>query len=212
MSERLFLVAGLLAAPLFLAAVLVGSYLVPGYSQAANAVSELTGQGVAGRAVTATLFVVSAVMTALFGAGLWWRYAGRDRWLQIAGAAVTVIGLIAMALSSVFPQDPIGAVLTWPGLMHLVLVGLSGFLLMGVIALVGWRLPGDHGGGRMFRLWSLLVILAMALGGVGSMLAIDRGWPLMGIFERVTLTAYQTWLFVLAALLLRDAVAERGRR
>jgi hypothetical membrane protein len=186
-----------IAGPLvYLATVLAGAAITPGYSHVVNAVSELTQRGAPHALLLGAGFALSALFCAGFGAAL----VAHDRRLRVAGGLIAGYGVIAFLLATVFPQDPIGADFTFAGIMHLVLVGVSGVMLVCAIVAAGLAQRHDRGG---FLAFSLLAAALMLLGGAASGVLIARGLPLMGLAERVTLSSYLIWFAVLASAVMR---------
>lgn len=69
MHARVLFKLALLAPPLYLAAVVWGSSITPGYSHRHQAISELTQRGAANTGPVEALFVLSALCVAALGAG-----------------------------------------------------------------------------------------------------------------------------------------------
>lgn len=200
MTNRLLLIAGLIGPIIFVAAVLVGAALTPGYSHVVNAVSELSQRGAPHALLVGTLFSISAVLELLFGIGVM-RVGNDSRQLRWCGCLVAAYAVMALLLAAVFPMDPIGFPVTVSGILHLVLVGTSAFSLVAAVLLGGSGMRSDLGGG--FLWYSMLSVILMLLGGAATPLLISRGIEMLGLAERVTQIAYLQWLFVFAIVILR---------
>ena len=190
---------------LFLAAVLVGGAINPGYSHLSNAVSELMQSGAANALPVQVLFSLSAVAMLTISAAMYLSPRGGWR-LRTAGCLLAGYACIALLLATVFPMDPIGATATWGGTMHLALVGVSAVLLVAAILIAGYTLD-HHFGWGWFWPYSIATVLAMAAGGIATPWLIATGIPLLGLAERVTQFAYLQWLFMYAARTIRESVA-----
>lgn len=86
MHARVLFKLALLAPPLYLAAVVWGSWITPGYSHRHQAISELTQRGAANTGPVEALFVLSALCVAALGAGVL-RLWGADHHFRLADLA-----------------------------------------------------------------------------------------------------------------------------
>lgn len=204
MRERPLLLASAFGPPAFVAAVVVGGARRPGYSHLADPVSSLTEAGASGAAPVAALFALSALLSGLFALALLRRYSGRDRAMHAAGLVLVANAVMAVLLATVFPQDPIGAPMTGPGVAHIVLVALSALCILAAIVLSARRLPRLEAGFDRFFAYSMATVAVMAFGGLMTPLVVAQGRPLLGLAERITQAGYLQW-FVVAPLLLARA-------
>lgn len=196
MNPRLLLAAGAAGPLFFLAAVLVGGWINPGYSHLAGAVSELTEAGAPRALPVQVLFSCSAVAMVCVGVGMRLLH-GSARQLRWAGWLLVAYALIALLLATIFPMDPIGAPATLPGILHLVLVGVSAVMLVAAILLAGRALERTFGW-RWYWAYSLLSVGLMAAGGLATPFLVAGSVPLLGLAERITQFAYLQWLFIYA--------------
>lgn len=197
---RLLLLCGIVAPLVYLATVIAGAAAVPQYSHIAMAVSALAQRGTPHPLVIEIGFSLSAVLSAAFGFGIWKTAGDRDGALHLSGALLIAYGIVALMIAVAFPMDPAGGEMTLPGVMHLVLVGLSAMILLAAILLAGFAF------GRAtpwFRAYSVVSALLMLLGGGFAYVSVQRGLPLSGLAERIMLAAYLVWILVFAAMLLR---------
>ncbi len=201
LSVRAMFAAGVFGPPLFVATVAVGGFLVPGYSQLASPVSDLTESGALLADPLGALLVLSGLLNALTGYGLVLRYAGRNRLVTTAGLLIVGYGAIAMLLASLFPQDPGGPPVTATGMAHIVLVAVSALLLVAAILLAGQGFRARPG----FRAWSFGAVALMLAGGASVPVIAAADLPLLGLAERVTQLSYLAWLFVTALAEARRA-------
>lgn len=200
---RLLLLCGIVAPLVYLATVIAGAAAVPQYSHIAMAVSALAQRGTPHPMVIEIGFSLSAVLSAAFGFGIWKTAGDRDGALHLSGALLIAYGIVALMITTAFPMDPVGGEVTLPGIMHLVLVGLSAMILLAAILLAGFAFGRNA---PWFRAYSVVSALLMLLGGAFAYVSVQRGLPLSGLAERITLAAYLVWILVFAATLLR-----RGR-
>jgi hypothetical membrane protein len=70
MSRKYLLACGMLAALIYVGAVILGGLLRPGYSHVAHAISELIAAGTPNTALLNPLFTLYDILLAAFGAGM----------------------------------------------------------------------------------------------------------------------------------------------
>ncbi|MBC7280518.1 DUF998 domain-containing protein [Hoeflea sp.] len=193
MKPAPFYLAGALAPLVFLASVIYGAARRAGYSHLADPVSLLGMAGAADAGMINALWVVSGLLIILLGAGFWLDQAGPGRW---TATWVMLAGAGSAAIAFWFPMDPPGAPLSRSQIGHNALVAVAGlsFALALITAAYAAAPP------RAFRRFSWIALAAMVAGGAGAALSAAMGWPLVGLFERVTQAGYHSWLLVTAIL------------
>ena len=198
-QRRALLLCGALSSLAYVANVVVGGLLTPGYSHVRNAVSELTQAGAPHAVVLGVLYVVSGLLLAAFGVAVSLESYRTSRRVVTGGFLIMVFAVQAVLLGTVFPQDPLGAPSTFPGTMHLVLVGVSVPLIISAILLIGFGLDRTVPRWRHFRLYSIVTVLLMFVGGgVLTPISMAGDVELLGIAERITQVAYLTWFTLLS--------------
>lgn len=202
MKRNWLLISGIFASLVYVAAVVLGGALRPGYSHLTEPVSELTAAGAPNKGLLDGLFLIYNVLVIGFGVGVL-RLAARTRG-KISGL-VMALALIAAGLSGVllqlfFPQDPGGAkaAVTTTGTLHIVFASVAAFASMiaaGAGALWFRKLPGL----RRYSIYSLITLAVMfAAGGAGAAAAASGGSPVFGLIERITIGSLIQWLFFVA--------------
>ncbi len=199
MKERILFLAGILGPIVYILNVVLGGIITPNYSHIQNAVSELTQRGAPNIVILSTLFVVSAILILLFGIAVMMRYKHQNRRLYAGGVLIVIYGIFAASLASVFPQDPLGGESTFTGTMHLVVAGLTAFVIMGGILLIGLGMDKQTGPWRRFRLYSVITVILVFVFGAPTPILIMNKIQLLGLFERITQLAYLQWFVVFAA-------------
>jgi hypothetical membrane protein len=203
MKQRVLILAGVLGPIIYILNVMLGGIITPNYSHIENAVSELTQRGAPNIVVLSALFVLSAVLILLFGIAIMMRFQSQSRRVYAGGVMIVVYGIFAALLASIFPQDPIGGESTFPGTIHLVLAGLTAFVIMGLILLIGLGI--DHRTGwSHFKLYSIITVILIFVFGASTPILIMKEIELLGLFERLTQLAYLQWFVVFAAYLLQQ--------
>lgn len=203
-------IAGIGAIGLYVGAVLAGGALDAGYSQVANAVSELTGSGAPNWGLLASIFVAYNIVLVGFGWALM-RAAGAGRLFQIAVWLFVIGGLSGIGQVTAFRMDAVGSTATTAGTIHLVLAGVSSLLTVATAVLYGFafrRVEAFRGlSTSSFVTAALLVLTAPAA-------VLSIGTDVMGLFERVTIGVYLAWVVVVSvsSLFAARGLATRSSR
>jgi hypothetical membrane protein len=183
--NRLLLAAGMAGPVVFLVTVVLGAEAQPGYSHVTHAVSELTQRGAPNAFWISIGFAVSAVLCGVFGMGVLQHARPGDAALRRTGWLLLAYAFLAILPGTVFPMDPFGHEMTFPGLMHIVLVAAAAVVLIALLILGGRALRDRQ---PWFPGYSWASIAAMLAGGLLSAYAGIRGIPMLGAAERLTQT------------------------
>jgi hypothetical protein len=201
-GSELFYFAGFGAGILYLAGDLFGGFITPNYNYIKNAVSELIQSGAEHRLFLSSFLFLHALMIILFSIGILAEHPYElSKSVFVGGISLLSVGISHALSSSIFPQDPVGAESTFPGVMHLILVAitvLSIFVLMPLLGVGLYRLYGW----RHFDIFTLLCLAVIVVSGVSSPIVIRKGIKVMGLTERITGYTFYVWMFVLAYLLI----------
>jgi hypothetical protein len=193
--EKIFRLCGL-TAPLVYFAVVVMAGLAPGYSHLGQPISALYATGMPHGAQVATGFALYNLLVLGFAAGL-------RLWPRVA-LALAVTGLAGLVLALV-PMDAAGAPMSPAGILHIILAAISSLASMATMLLAALALNAT-GHRRAARLTGLALALVFVSGGIAAM-ATANGWPLAGLYERLTIGSYLAWLLALALSLLSGRIA-----
>lgn len=206
--RKILLVCGILAPLLYVATDVLAAVLYEGYSYTDQTISELFAIGAPTRPLILVLAPAYALLVYAFGAGLW-TSAGRKLALRVVAAGLIGKEVLGLVVTLFFPMHMRGVEGTLTDTMHatLTLVGNLFFLLA-----IGF---GATVFGKRFRLYSIVTMVLIVLGGVlagldAPQMAADLPTPWMGLWERMDAFAYVLWMAVLAIALLR-AKAERPK-
>lgn len=204
MSYRLLLFSGILAVVFYVAAVIIGGALRPGYSHIGNFVSELIETGAPNKSLLNPLFILYNLFTGTFAVGLLLFVQAKSPSGSVnlgrAGAIILIAEAVFGLVTIFFPQDVRGTPATTTGTMHIVLAGLSSLTTMGAILLVGlWfrRVPGMIGY-AWYSLISLMIVFIF--GGLAAYTGATNS-PISGLMERITIGGFLQWMLVLGILL-----------
>ncbi len=194
--------SGVLAPPLFLAAVYYMSLSRPGYSHVYNVISELGEAGSPTASTASITFIVTGLMIVFFGVGLHSMLSrgGHRAW---TGAAVALYGLLDFVGSGVFPCDPGGASVTTTAAIHanLTVLGELACLAAPFLFLRDTEGLEDWGGHRRVSLAAGAVFLVLAgflQYTLNGHVPGEHDTP-VGLAQRLLVAAYLTWISATAA-------------
>ena len=200
MSTRLAILAGILAPLLYAATVVLGGLLTPGYSHVADPISALIQSGAPAKPILDLLFTAYNLLLIGFGLGLSAVFAERGEPIsRLAPAMLALIGALGLVMAPL-PMDPIGATPTVRGTAHIVIAGLQSLSTIIAILAVAVSLR-RYPARRRFSAYSQVTLAILLLSGGLAAWAVAHRSPLTGLAERVTIGAFQQWVFVLAVRL-----------
>lgn len=207
------LVCGILSSLLYVAMNVVVAMQWPGYSSAAQTVSELSAIGAPTRPLWMALGIPYTLLVTAFGWGVW-KSAGENRALRTTGALIFVYG----ALGVIWPFAPMhlrpalaagGGTLS--DTVHIAL-GMITVLLM--LLAIG---SGAAALGTTFRRYSLATLFVVFVFGFltgidAPAIPTNRPTPWIGLWERINIGAFLLWIIVLGVMLLRMPRPEETAR
>ena len=201
MKLMVFSLFGIVSPLFYIIPTLVGGLLRPGYSHLLNSVSDLLASGAPNKIYLMIPFTLYPIFLSIFGFGLFAVLKSKPLPLNsptgligfiLIGACMGILGILTM---TIFPQDPHGAPMTTPGLMHLILVGIQAISAMAAILLIGlWFRSNGFTGYFIYSIISLAVLLVT---GIISMIGATQGSQFIGLFERLNVGAIMQWLIVI---------------
>lgn len=204
MRNKILMLCGILAPVVYVATVILGGILRPGYSHVSQAVSELIATGAPNKSLLDALFAIYNFLTVAFGIGLFLRVRtdkqNRGKAFGTFGSLFLVAEGIFGFITLFFPQDPGGAPTTFTGTMHIVLAGLSSITTMLTILLMGFwfrNIPRLRG----YSTYSFISVIIVFLSGGLAAASVASNSPLGGLLERITIGGFLQWLFVIAFMM-----------
>ena len=207
-----WLVCGVLSSLLYVVMNIVVPIQWPGYDAASQVVSELSAVGAPTRPLWVVLAIGYTLLVTAFGWGV--RLVGADnRRLRVAGILIVVYG----ALGVVWPFAPmhLREALAAGGsdlrdTMHIALGVATEVIYLLALGLACAAL------GRAFRIYSIATFFILLAFGVLTFreaphLSAGEPTPLIGVWERINIAVFLSWVVVLAIALLRRAHPSRRR-
>lgn len=198
---KIYRVLGILAPICYLAAVITGGFLIEGYSHIYNTISELTASDAPRLLSVQLLFFIYNLSLTLFGIGVCLdRSTGLTFKQNQIFRMVAGVGLLGLAMYF-FPQDPRTIAMTFKGRIHIVLAGFESLLTMIAIFLGGLHFK-KHAGLKNLSVYSFVTFAVLFITGGAAAAGVAMGSHYGGLFERLTIGAFQQWILVIAYRLL----------
>ena len=209
MLRKVLLACGFASSLLYVAMNIIGALTYEGYSSISQTVSELSAIGAPSRPLWVPLGIIYNLLLIAFGIGVW-KSAGSKRALRVVGGLLIAYAVFGLAWPPMHQRTVLGAgggSLT--DTLHIVWSVVS---VLGMFAFIGF---GATAFGRRFRLYSVATILVLLVFGVvtgmqGPQIGANLPTPLIGVWERIDISAYLLWIAVLSIALIRAQV-RRGR-
>jgi hypothetical protein len=211
MRNKFFLLCGMLAPIVYVAAVIAGGVKRPGYSHISQFVSELIEAGAPNKALLNPLFALYNLFTIASGIGIYRRVRSmskhKGKLSGTLGALILVAEGLFGFLTVFFPQDPRRASVTFTGIIHIILAGLSSVTTMLSMVLMGFsfRAISDL---RGYGIYSFVSSIAVFLSGGAAAYTGATLSPILGLMERITIGGFLQWLFVIALKLYTTQAPE----
>lgn len=202
--RKVYPVFGIIAPLFYILAVVIGGYLVQGYSHLYNSISELTVSNAPKIPIIYILFFIYNILVVLFGAGLYHdlKTACNNK-PKIASLMIITIGLLGIAMLY-YVQDPRTGPISFNGMMHIILAAISSILSMAIIILSGLSFRSDPKLKKFTKYSFISFGIVFITGGIAAITTANNSLY-GGLFERFTIGAFMQWLFVIATALLREA-------
>ena len=186
----------------YVAAVVIGGFLWPGYSHYSQTVSILTSARAPNQAIMVPLFAFYNVCVILLAVGLYYGIQKEVKhiWGPVLLVATGAGGLVLF----LFPQDyPQGPPVTIFGTLHVVVAGIIVFFSLAAMALFWhhFRLDPRWKGYGRFSIVMLPIALVLGVFGVISLSA-----PYAGLAERLSIGSILFWMETVSiGLVLRSS-------
>ena len=207
MLRKSLIYCGIAAPILYVITAIVGAALRPDYSHIVNAISELLSNGAPNKAILDIVFNFYNALLLAFAIGA---YSALKTLPRISRAAMGIlIGIQVLSFSwGFFPMDPLGAEATFAGTMHNVLGGIVALatIIMPLLMGLGFRQVSDF---RRYSTFSFIASAIIFVSGLTGVILAGQGYLVFGLFERITIGTYETWIFITALNLLTIIRIER---
>lgn len=215
MKRNTLLFCGLAAPILYIAVVVFGAAIRPGYNHILHAISELSAAGAPNKSLMDTFFSIYNLLVMAFAVGLF-RLAAQGtefstKWSGQWGAGVVgLVGLSGFAMFF-FPQDPTGTPLTVVGTFHMIFAGVASLGSIAAVLLVAFWFRANPGL-KKYWIYSLVSGLIILISGGLTASAMASGSTIFGLLERVTIGTFELWILIVTIKLLRQEQAAAAPR
>ena len=193
---QILAICGMLSPIVYTAMWIVGGILETDYSHIRNDISSLFAINAPNQRLYQAFIIVSSVLLFIFFLGL---HEGLNNGgSAIIGPVVLVIAsLLGVLVAFFFPLDEGGELTTYKGKTHLTLVVSMGILtIVGMLAL--WDRLQSISGWSEFATYSLITAMVSLLLVIMSLFLASGKYK--GISERIMVTPYQLYYFVLGLM------------
>lgn len=200
---QIIAISGALSAVVYLAHVVVGGLLWPGYSHIAQMISDLTGDAAPNAGMLRVFTTVYGILACIFAVSLLMSF----RALQVRRAArIGAILLIIMEVSSLVGYGLLplseSAEMNVQNIGHIVVtvvvvlttVTCGFFIAAGLLKTEGFK-----------KLGVFMIVCSCVMVGAGlfTPVTMATGWPVGGLVERFNILTLQLWIFVLSISVFR---------
>jgi len=194
--SQILAICGMLSPIVYTVMWILGGILQPDYSHIRDDISSLFAIGAPNKGLMQSFIITSSVLLFVFYIGL---HAG------INDGGGSIVGPILFLTSSVlgilvalfFPLDAGGEIITLRGKMHLILVVGSGLLTIAGMVALWFRL-------QLVDVWSAFATYSLISAIVALIFVIISGIFIKsryrGLLERLGVTPYQLYYFVLSLM------------
>lgn len=198
---------GMAGALVYILHVVMGGMLWEGYNHLMQPISDLTAQGAPDRVFLSYFTWAYGVFSVIFAfsAFIFLRKIG-SRPLK-AGLVIFLCMHIVSMSYGLFPEDLLGAPMTFLGFMHYVVTGVIVPLTIISPLFIGIGLKKAEGF-KGFSFYSVITsIIIFTAGGISVYLAVN-GLCYFGLFERINIGSLQLWTFIFSLKTFLFAVKE----
>lgn len=199
--KKIYPLVGILGPLIYIIAVLLGGALRHDYSALYNAISELSMANAPNKLLMDILFGLYNIFILIFGAGALLDTDFKSKKFNSAALMLIVIGILGL-LVLVFTQDPRGSPATLYGTLHIALSGVTAFLTIIAVILVGMSFK-DYKSQKTFTWYSYATAILIFISGGAGAASIANNSPIGGLFERITIFLFMVWVIVFSYILLR---------
>jgi multimeric flavodoxin WrbA len=202
---RLLLLSGVVASILYVATDVLAAVRAPGYSYAAQSVSQLLAVGTPMRPFVVPPMTAYNLLMLAFGIGVWLA-AGWRRSLKVAGVLLVAYAVASQLGLTVFPLHLGQTEVSVGADKHIAITAVL------VVLMLAYMAAGAIAGGRAFRIYTLLTfvtvfVFASATGMQAQALAENGSSTGLGLMERANIYATMLWVAVFGVALLRSQAA-----
>lgn len=204
---KFMLLCGVLSSALYAVMNVIAALLYNGYDPINQTVSELSAIGAPTRSLWVVLAIVYSVLTILFGIGVY-NFGTMSKSLRMIGRLLIISAVIGLFWPPMHQRTVLaagGGTLT--DTLHIVFTAIEVPLMILIIAI------GAGTFGKGFKWYSILTLIALIFFGIltgieSPNIQTNGDTPMIGVWERLNIGAYMTWIMVFSIRLV-DKLSER---
>jgi hypothetical protein len=192
--QKLYAICGMLSPVVFTLIWIIGGIIQPGYNHISDDVSSLMALGAPYRLLFTTMNIINFVLAIIFLIGL--VLAIKELEGSIVGPVILLAGqILGIIVPIFFPLNYGGEPTGFTGIMHFIIVMITGFIALGgMIAMWrGLRKVDEWKGYDIYSLITLILTLIFTM-----ILVIAAGSEIMGLVERLVIIINGQYIFILA--------------
>jgi len=199
---KILLTCGIISSLFYVAMNVFVAIQYVGYNSASQTVSELSAIGAPTRTMWIFLVTIYTLLVVAFGSGVW-QSGDKNRYVRLAGSLIIAYSLIGFFWPPMHMREALAAgEKSLTDALHIVFTMITIPLMLLIIGF------GAAAFGKKFRIYSaitfiVLVVFGVLTGKYSPQLEANLPTPWMGVWERISISAYMLWIIVFAMILLR---------
>lgn len=200
-NQKIYAIWGMLGPIVFNLIWIIGGIIQPGYSHIRDDVSSLMALGAPNKLLFDTMNIIDFILEIIFLIGL--ILVVKELKGSIVGPAILLSGkFLGILVPIFFPLNFGGLPTGFTGMMHLIIVMITGFIALGgMIAMWrGLRKIDEWKGYSNYSLITFILTLIFTM-----LLVFSTGSEIMGLTERFVIVINGQYIFVLALKTFRTS-------
>jgi hypothetical protein len=199
-NQKIYAICGMLSPIIFNLIWIIAGFIQPGYNHIQNDVSSLMALGAPNKLLFDIMNIASFILEIIFFIGL--IMVMKELNASVAGPVVFLSGKILGILVPIFfPLNYGGEPTGYTGIMHLIIVMITGFIALGGM-IVMWRGLKKIDEWKGYNTYSLITFILTLVFTIW--LVFTAGSPIMGLVERFVIIINSQYTFVLALKTFRS--------
>lgn len=188
---------GMVAVLCYLAHIIIGGLLWPGYSHLHQPISDITAANAPSRDIALPLSVAYGILAFIFALSFWF-YEGIVHAKAIFWGGLCFVALhFVSLLYGFFPEDLPGGAVSFSGTMHIIITALivPFTILAPLLTGIGF-MKEKHW--RVFGIYSAVTGVLIIIFGAATGICYARKLYYFGLVERINIGLLQTWTVLLS--------------
>ena len=196
------LMCGITSVVLYITATIIGAYAWPEYDSFSQSVSELIAVDAPSASIVIPLFLIYSLLVFAFGTGVF-LLAKENKALKFVAIFIMAKELLGVIATLIAPMHLRGTMGTATDTWHIILTAVGVLLCMFPAIIMSAKAFGGW-----FRVFSIVIILIFLTCGTlagmdGAKIAENLPTPYAGLWERINIFSYLTWVIALTFKILK---------